>query len=101
MTVVEALSQARTVLADPTHWTRYALARDATGEMVDPGDPTATCWCMLGVLASLQGPSAAVGFLKEATVVPVPRFNDTMTHQGVLDAFDRAISSASVHFSTS
>lgn len=33
-------------------WTKGALARDKSGEIVEVDDPTAVCWCAVGAMAS-------------------------------------------------
>ena len=35
-------------------WTQQAFARNAAGLGIDPFDPSATCWCLLGAAEKLN-----------------------------------------------
>lgn len=39
--------------ADPARWTQRTLARNSEGEEVDPSDPTAVSYCLMGALRML------------------------------------------------
>lgn len=47
---VEVLERALDLLSDPAKWTKSALAKDAIGKSVQPYEPTATCFCMMGAM---------------------------------------------------
>lgn len=97
--VAQILSAARALIQKPEHWTQHTFARDVSGEPVPAQSSAAFCWCTVGAIAKVtQGfleAKAARDFLKKFTHVKLDRFNDSMTHKGVLDAFDRAIQEAS------
>lgn len=46
--VKETLQKLEDLLSDRSKWTTEELARDADGDVVEPEDPTATCFCLLG-----------------------------------------------------
>jgi hypothetical protein len=48
MTALEALKRIRKLLADPKSWKQGTYAKDAKGNTVQPTDPKATCWCLVG-----------------------------------------------------
>lgn len=41
--------------AGPHRWTKDALARDSENYEVDPLDPRATCFCLLGAFVKITG----------------------------------------------
>ena len=43
------------LLAVHKRWTTEAMARDEYGEPVDPMDPAACCWCLVGALEFVYG----------------------------------------------
>lgn len=51
----EVLEQAIELIENPEHWTQGALARDVTGQHVDPLAPTAVTWCARGALWRASG----------------------------------------------
>lgn len=38
------------LLEPPENWTKCALARSSTGASVEPMDPNAKCWCLVGAI---------------------------------------------------
>lgn len=111
MSKLQALKDARGLIADPAHWITGAYARDAVGVEVYPTDETAVCFCMVGAFirvglphpgvpsgsmnfSGMQAVSAylAFGALAEFLPVEVVAFNDDHTHDEVLAIFDAAIS---------
>jgi beta-lactamase regulating signal transducer with metallopeptidase domain len=49
------LTEARVKIADPTHWMKDQRAMDASKNEVEPWDPTATCFCLIGVMQAVAG----------------------------------------------
>lgn len=108
-TVLQTLKDARALIEDPKHWTRFAPARDANGKEVFASGQDAVCWCALGAIAKatawcaliepaaaeLEETIAANGDLRPAgrlsTLSPLATLNDYGTHAGVLRAFDLTI----------
>lgn len=99
-TVVEVLTCARELIADPKHWTKDTLARNSAGLVVDVNSPDACQYCSMGAIikcapsTDMRGVDyTAMDALSRVVVVPVPAFNDrdATTHDDVLAAFDKAI----------
>lgn len=110
-----ALIAARSLLSDPTCWTKDCMARNANGKIVAPQNYNAACFCAVGALRSAGvmpsdddegGPLYLL-----ASVLPAPlrnpadpgrrhpfdvvvSFNDASatTYEQVLEMFDKAIS---------
>lgn len=60
------------LLADPAHWTRKAMARDAADEAVAAADPAAVCWCLAGAFDRVDPTQSLWGdavFLQAARAV--------------------------------
>jgi len=102
----QVLIKARALIADPDHWTRSVLARNAEGHSVHWCDPSATRWCAVGAI--YRTAYELVGNEKEATrlgeevarrVAPIwfcrslMTINDIRGHASVLAKFDRALAS--------
>jgi len=47
---VEVLERALDLLSDPAKWTKSAMAKDAIGKSVQPYEPAAACFCMMGAM---------------------------------------------------
>lgn len=99
----EILTKARELITPRSAWAREAYARDENGIEVDPHDPRATCFCMIGAILKVTGLSTdevnhtSFTLLELATGwSETPEFNDNggTTHDEVLRAFDRAINLA-------
>jgi hypothetical protein len=54
MKTSEMLERAKALIADPEHWTKGTLARDAKGNYANYNGPEATCFCMRGALCRVQ-----------------------------------------------
>jgi hypothetical protein len=52
-TAREMLVRARALIERPEHWTQHALARDASGRVVEPTNPAAHCFCVVGALYAI------------------------------------------------
>ena len=104
----QVLINARTLIADPAHWTTGTLACTATGHQVQWHDRSATKWCAMGAI--YRAAYDLVGDPKEATrignvvaqrVCPsrwlragLPAINDARGHAAVLAVFDKALQAA-------
>jgi hypothetical protein len=112
-----SLIRVRTLLADPSHWTRGYYAKDKDQYDVSPYSSTATCWCLEGAFLKVVGPSVWARTESDNsayTIIsnlcrekipsdtntnrnPVAYFNDAAerTHAEVLELLDLAIEKAS------
>ena len=105
-TTIEVLKAARELIADESRWTQDVLARDASGNEVEPDHQSAVCWCVEGAVERavvIGGEEAARGdriyhavmALRDGVpgigMLTVAGFNDTSEHSDVLDLFDRTI----------
>lgn len=91
-------------LANPDHWTRRELARQADGSPCSPISPEAVCWCLLGarenVAASWPWPIQqpvleATALVRQCLIsdCEIASWNDRFvrTHADVLALLDAAI----------
>jgi hypothetical protein len=101
----QVLINARTLIADPAHWTSCTLARTADDHVVDWSDRSATKWCAQGAI--YRAAYDLIGDRKEAMRIgnevakdiyrPRSRFdflaniNDSQGHAAVLAVFDKAL----------
>lgn len=122
--IVNALRAARDLIADPQHWCRGTLARDAWGEDVGPCSPRARRWCASGALImvsrankdELAGDHSGTGLFVEirpmvdaeakrlgmegawqweaTRIDSIVQVNDRISHDMVIKCFDRAIATA-------
>lgn len=100
-TTLRVLEDARTLLADPEHWTKRALARNTRGRRTDPKNPAACKWCLEGAVRKVApgddyplSSSFALGILWEHINTPdIWVFNDQQStkHEHVLATLDTAI----------
>lgn len=101
---LRVLEEARALIADPSHWTKGPLAREADGSPTMPEQPEAACFCSLGALRLAVGRGtfdcdefetveAVLMSVLPETAPGVGSFNDdaSTTHGEVLRAFDRAL----------
>lgn len=47
---IEVLERALEILSNPAKWTKSTMAKDAIGKSVQPYEPTAACFCMMGAM---------------------------------------------------
>ena len=100
--VVETLISARALIADPTRWTRYRLARTDTGKPVEVANPAACRFCAVGAIARVTGRRPVSGdesyHLSRAAHrlfgQDIVNVNDILGHAEVLRVYDEAIASA-------
>ena len=105
-TVVELLTEGRALLTPAEARTRLVLARNKKGEAVPPFSDSAVCFCSIGALHRVGGPTTdldpkydAVDFLNQAVWELQPlhagivNLNDDpkVTHDQILAVWDRAL----------
>ena len=101
-TPLELYKEARQILSDPTHWTIGSFARSKTGRDVSPLDPEAVSFCLLGVLAKVNGlnrkyndthdlSSYIRSHLPEGANLVCFNDDPLTKHEDVLDLLDRTI----------
>lgn len=98
----EVLAAAADLIAPRTAWFKGNLARSATGRVVSPIDPKATCWCMDGAIQRAAGGVGeayrlAATFAKRTIAGRViPAFNDDLgrTHSEAVSALRKAADQA-------
>jgi hypothetical protein len=101
---LQIVEQARTLIADESHWCRRHLAQDVSGVAVSPTSASAVKWCGLGavIAAAYQlthdfdaahdlGQKALRPRYGAATLIHV---NDMRGHAAVLALFDEVIAAA-------
>ena len=102
------LIRAKTLIADPQHWTRDTLARSRQGVDVSWADRSAARWCAMGAiyraaydLLGDANKAARVGNDVVRSIIPpgesqlrgyLATLNDHGGHAAVIEAFDRALS---------
>lgn len=103
---LQIVERARALIEDERHWCRNDLARDATGQSVDPTSQAAVKRCGLGALITAayqitndhrQAHELAVKALRplygNTTVIKV---NDIRGHSAVLALLDEALAQSDV-----
>ena len=103
MTPVEILKAAKAKIEDPAHWCQGASARDREGLLVQPEDPGACRWCVIGAISVVTGCDydlslTAHGFLtcaaNEFGKPLAQEVNDETDHPTTMRFMDRAIALA-------
>lgn len=105
MKTSEFLIKAKSLIADPENWTQEDYARDSKGDGCFWNEPQATCFCSIGALYKVGGlekrtyqlpynVKQSCDLLKQQMEGYVPAFNDSHTHEQVMQAWDRAIAQA-------
>lgn len=96
----DVLIAIRALLASPDRWGKYHYAVDAAGLTVDPADPRACRWCLLGAIWRCAGDdkgAAVIAYLRRLSGrAQLWIFNDGAYtgHGDVLGLLDRAIAEA-------
>lgn len=54
MTTAEILLKAADLIEPEGAWTTEAYARNDGGDIVQPGDPSASCWCLIGAIGRVD-----------------------------------------------
>jgi hypothetical protein len=100
-----ALRAISNAFASPGAWCQGAAAKNADGQRVSPGAPSAVCHCLMGLISQIQPPAVGVAVEDELiiTIGPaapevldgreVAAWNDAdgRTHAEVLEAIDKTI----------
>ncbi len=71
---LEVLRGARVLIAQG--WTQRSFARDSTGSTVEPSDPAACVWCLLGALGFAGLPQGRAGYGSGAFVTSAIAMRD-------------------------
>lgn len=95
MTPTEILKEARRLIAEKG-WTQGVYARHANGNLIDPMEGNAACFCSLGAIWKVGGileHAFAVIALEGVIGISLAEWNDdpSRTKEEVLAAFDEAI----------
>lgn len=99
------LTEARAKIADPAHWTRFALARDEHGRAVGTAAESAVCYCAVGALYAAYDKiwtimdkicNARLILCESTPGACIEDFNDdpNRSHLDILAVYDKAISLA-------
>ncbi len=99
MTASSVLSQALSIIANPSVWGQEAIAVDGRGNEVKPRDERAKRFCMVGAVQRVQSSTddygAAILALRKACGdQSIFQFNDTHSHKAVVNVMKRAIRAA-------
>lgn len=86
---IEKLIAARALIEDPSHWCQGSGALNASGESVPTRSAEAVCWCAQGACWACDANESPLRDIPG--VYNLPHYNDTRTHQDVLDLFTYAI----------
>jgi hypothetical protein len=90
VTPLQALIDARALLAEPEHWTQRSAARKANGSPTFGNDPEASCWCVVGAIERCaDAASLTLPFRIQIDA-------DTSSLQPVLDLCDEAATQIAV-----
>ena len=109
-TPVEVLDRTITLLSDPANWTTDYFARNAKGQDVDVRSPDATCFCIMGAIERVtRGPENGERVTMDQINVEcdaeaalqtvltkrlgdsnIANFNDTASHEQVIEALTEA-----------
>jgi hypothetical protein len=106
----DVLRSARNLITEPSKWTQNHFAKDENGNaLLDGYAQQAVCWCSIGALEKVVGgcvpsydkPSQLL--MKAGAILTgcqkynfsISAYNDSHTHQEVLNLFDTAIAIAS------
>ena len=98
----ELLRIARAKIAEPGTWIQNTLARNILDMKVDPPTPSAVKFCLVGAVyqtegTDVRGETNCLVYLEQALPdgwYDLEFYNDSHTHQQVLDVYDRAIALA-------
>lgn len=100
MKISDILIEAKKKIDTPKNWTTHYLARDNAGRVTSIDCKSAVCFCSIGALEleffEKDIPRSTwyqcIKALQVSMGSYVPDFNDTHTHQEVMEAWDQAIS---------
>lgn len=92
----EYIQKVRDLLQDPNKWIQGDDAIDIKGGGVDPTDPNACKWCLMGAFLHFKAPQQVRDYIHdlcfELKGTGYGRgFNDTSTHEQVISLLDKAL----------
>lgn len=102
-TYKQVLEKARFILSDREQWSQKAFARDRYGQPLEPNNPMACSWCLLGALAISSNsmgftPPPLLKFLQQMLHYlhgeqfgSLGEFNDYVNHQGLIEFIDTCL----------
>lgn len=105
---LEILEQAQNLIRDPEHWITDYYASDNRGDLCEPSEERATCFCSVGAVMRASGTSGlnyrrAKRLLDQAVEKHAPNYagivdyNDSHTHADVMRMFNKAKEMAREH----
>ena len=101
--ILETLLSARKLIANPARWTTKVCSRNTAGNRVQVFDANATCWCALGAVYYVSQNDiplyqSTLEFIEDKHKEELLEecqllleFNDSRTHEEVVEMFDKAI----------
>ena len=97
--IKQLLIAARKLIENPEHWTQGVMARNCDGHSTYYRNGGAFCFCASGALQRVQADIGltfddlhrSMWILEGFCPVDILHFNDSHTHQEVLNVFDKAI----------
>lgn len=81
------------LLSDPSNWTTNAYARNKDNQQVQSTSPEACKWCLLGAIIkcySIHNLQIVVAKVKQQNINDLSDFNDTCTHEELIDVLKKA-----------
>lgn len=99
MTAASVLSEALSLIAAPSRWTKEAVARDHRQNECKASDERAKCFDMVGAIQRVQCPATAYGeairiLRAQCGKQTIFEFNDGHGHKAVVSCMKRAIRAA-------
>lgn len=99
MSTMDALIALKTLLAEPSSWTKGKPARNAEGNRIAPTSDNAVCWCLLGAIYRITYYdhnlfTVICGIMNRlVNSLGLSTYNDdpTTTHADILKLIDTAI----------
>ena len=97
MKTSEILIKAKEVIVDPANWTQGQYARNSNMDITSATDENATCFCSIGALLRIGGFNCDLRMqLSQYADGNIAEYNDTHTHEQVMEVWDKAIAKAIV-----
>ena len=95
MKASETLIRAKAVIEDPKNWTQGQYARKSNMDVTSVEDENATCFCSIGALSKIGGLNCdLMMYLIQYANGGIAEYNDTHTHEQVMEVWDKAIAKA-------
>ena len=106
--IARELKHAKAFIRDKEHWTQGKFARNPEGIQCDPLSADAFQFCAVGALRHVNGSALSVSYLSARFyldmavnmmgISTVLEFNDSRTHEEVMELYDIAIAWAQGEF---